>query len=247
MNETELLRQMVEELKAMRTALGAVPKAGSKKDPKSGAGMSEFDKQLHTLAKSLLVHEQKVKDGLKKLNDWNKHLSDTEQTIASMREELSNTKMTVEERAEKEKALAKAQKKFNEQLDEFTRAKFAETMGQQFGQLSKATGSAAVAMVSSSGNILKSLQSGGSDMQVASGMMTAGVELAGSAGNALGKGMGAVGAAIAPLGPVAAAAGAGLSVLGAVTSVVSNKLKDAAKFGITVLTSEMEKLINGYR
>lgn len=113
--------------------------------------------------------------------------------------------------------------------------------------LGKVLAGTAGKVTSAGGSMIKSLQSGGNGINEASAVMSAGAEMAGSALTGAGNGMQAVGGAMASatgktklFGYAVQAAGVGLSLLGE----GGTKL---AKFGIEVLTKEIDKTIAAFQ
>jgi hypothetical protein len=96
------------------------------------------------------------------------------------------------------------------------------------------------------GGLIKGLQAGSSGTQLATGMMTAAVDVAAGSGKALGGVMSGVGGAMSGMGGKAKIVGLGLTVLGSAVGFASEQAGKLAKFGIEVLSKEVEKTVGAF-
>lgn len=96
------------------------------------------------------------------------------------------------------------------------------------------------------GGLIKGLQAGSSGTQLATGMMTAAVDVAAGSGKALGGVIGGVGGAMSGMGGKAKLVGMGLTVLGGAIGFASEAAGKLAKFGIEVLSKEVEKTVGAF-
>jgi hypothetical protein len=113
--------------------------------------------------------------------------------------------------------------------------------------LGKAVGTVSASLASAGGNLVKSLQSGGNGFEVSSEALKAGADFVGSGTQAAGKGIKAVGGALmTTMHPATMAVGAALSGLGTIVDFAGEKLAKFAKFGVDVLSKEVEKTIKTF-
>jgi len=110
-------------------------------------------------------------------------------------------------------------------------------------EMSKTLASGATKAV---GGLIKGLQSNASGTELASGLMNASIDVAAGAGKALGGVMSGVGGALSALPGPAKFVGIGLQVLGTVTGAASDAMGKLAKFGVEVLSKEVEKTVGAF-
>jgi hypothetical protein len=97
------------------------------------------------------------------------------------------------------------------------------------------------------GQFIKGLQGGGSGMDMATGLMTAGVDIATSATSAMGNAMGSAGQIMSTsANPKLKAFGAIASVAGPLLGAAGDAAGKLAKFGIEVLSKEVEKTVKAF-
>ena len=97
------------------------------------------------------------------------------------------------------------------------------------------------------GNFVKGLQSGGSGIELASGLMSTAADMAGQTTQALGGAMGTAGQTMmASTNPKLKALGAIASVAGPLIGQAGQAASQLAKFGIEVLSKEVEKTVKAF-
>ncbi len=110
----------------------------------------------------------------------------------------------------------------------------------------EATTKMGTSLVQGAGQFVKGLQANSSGMDLAAGIMTAGVDVAVAGTQGLGKAAQSVAPALMMLGPWGMAAGAALSVLGIAAEKSAETVGKLAKFGIEVLQKEVEKTVKAF-
>ena len=110
----------------------------------------------------------------------------------------------------------------------------------------EATTKMGTSLVKGAGEFVKGLQANSSGIDLATGLMTAGVDVAVSGTQGLGKAAQAVAPALMLLGPYGRAAGLALEVLGIGAEKAAETVGKLAKFGIEVLQKEVEKTVKSF-
>lgn len=114
----------------------------------------------------------------------------------------------------------------------------------QFGQSMSKVGSTAFA---GAGQFVKGLQSGSSGIDLASGLMTAGLEMAGETSKALGDAAGSAGQVMmTSTNPKLKALGTAAAVAGPLIGQLGASATKLAKFGVEVLQKEVEKTVKAF-
>jgi hypothetical protein len=96
------------------------------------------------------------------------------------------------------------------------------------------------------GTFVRGLQDGASGTQLASGLMTSAVDMAAGATKAAGAGMQGVGSALMMVPGPARAVGVGLQLLGGALSFAAETTAKFVKFGIEVMSKEVEKTVKAF-
>lgn len=102
------------------------------------------------------------------------------------------------------------------------------------------------AAASTAGSFLRNAQAGSDAFTMASDVMNLGVTAVGSAGNAIGEGLQTAGAGLLMAGGRARIAGGALTVLGTAAGFLSSQLTEAARFAISFMTTEAQKILSAY-
>lgn len=177
---------------------------------------------------------------LKKLEESFKNQELTSEDLEEQLSKLRNEVNRTTDQSAKQRLIA--QKSYLE--EQVVRKKFVDTMettfGQQFGEvLSGLTGA-----ITSAG---KAAMSGAGGIQVAGGLMEAGIDMANKSVQAGAKGISDVGGAMMNMGGKAKFAGLALTGLGAVVGGASAALSELAKAGIQMMVRETQKTIETFR
>jgi len=107
---------------------------------------------------------------------------------------------------------------------------------------------AGASFVSTVGGALKNIQSNAGAIETGTSVMTAGIQLAGEAGSAAGKGITAAGTAMSvSASPKIKALGAAAQLAGAGLDIFSSKAAQVAKFAVEFLGKELGNLRDGFR
>lgn len=101
-------------------------------------------------------------------------------------------------------------------------------------------------LAQSTGAFVKGLQGNASATELSSGVLNAAVDVTAGAAKAAGGAMTQAGTSIAGLGKKFAPIGIGLSLLGTATSAAAETTAKLAKFGIEVLSKEVEKTVTAF-
>ena len=212
--------------------------------PKVG-GAAGFDpKQFNTLINN--VKQSGAQFGmfnkiLKQNQTASSQVFDSLQDLDNELKALSETAGDVAEQTEKRSLLTAKRK---ELADAAARNTLAQTTDQFRTSINKSAGVLAAGV----GKVISGLTSGSSAFDVSSGILNAGLDIAGETSKTAGNAIGAVGTTMAnstnkgmrALGTFAAIAGPAIGSLGEAAS-------KAAKFGVDILTKEVEKNIKAFQ
>jgi len=101
-------------------------------------------------------------------------------------------------------------------------------------------------LASAAGGAVKSLQGGASGIDVAAGIMGAGIDAAGDAAKIAGAAVGGLGALASSTNPYVKTLGVVASVAGPAIAAMGESASKAAKFGLEVVQKELEKTITAF-
>lgn len=192
---------------------------------------NDFQKELSNLNKEIVKGKKGYEDQLKLL----KNLDDAiEELTESMEDEQDATKKLA---AEQTKAALLAQR------DSLQTSASIRGLGEA---TAKATTSMALAGVKGAGDFVKGLQSNASGIDLAAGLMNAGIDVATAGVKGLGAGATAVAPMLMRFGPAGMVAGAALALLGIAAETGADSLNKLAKFGVEVLQKEAEKTFKAF-
>lgn len=223
-----------EQLRAMlMEALGKG--GGGPADSAGPAELLEHYKRLATNLKDASVKTQSfskvLKGGIKELVDVTDAVKKLDEQIASMTEDDAKRELIAQ----------------REHIKKISREENIAILTRNFGiGLHKLTSTMGTTAAGAAGTFVRNLQNGSSGISLASGIMTAAVDVAGSAAAAGGAGLSAVGSAAMLASGKTKIFGAAVSVAGAILSGFGSGASKLAKFGIEVLTKEVEKSIKAY-
>ena len=225
---TEQLRAM------MMEALGK----GGGGGPSDGAGPAEMLAHYKRLSNELKDASVKTQSFSKVLKGGIKDLVDITDDIKNLNDQISS--MT--EHEAKRELIAQ-----RDHLQQVAREENTARLNRNFGiGLAKLTSTIGTTAAGAAGTFVRGLQSGGSGITLASGLMSAAVDVAGAGAETAGAGLSAAGAAASMAGGKAKLFGAAMSVAGALVTGFGSGASKLAKFGIEVLTKEVEKSIKAY-
>jgi hypothetical protein len=231
----KLLTDLIEQLK------------DSSKSKKDG---STFDfsnaKKLATDLEYLKKRTENLTESIIKANEksktFSKMLSPIPQTLSSVQEELEALDEAIEKTTDSaDKAALQAKK---DALVNAAATADNIAIAKKFGESLKKIGAAGI---QSAGAFAKGLQSGQSGIELGTGLMTSALDMAGSASAGAGQVAGSMGQVmmsstnpkLKALGAIAAVAGPALGMLGESASKL-------AKFGVEVLSKEVEKTVKAF-
>lgn len=134
-----------------------------------------------------------------------------------------------------------------QQLDNAEK-KLATSLIQQFNKelLKNVAGIAFRGLASAAGGAVKSLQGGASGIDVAAGIMGAGIDAAGDAAKIAGAAVGGLGALASSTNPYVKTLGVIASVAGPAIAGIGESASKMAKFGLEVVQKELEKTITAF-
>ena len=208
---------------------------GGPADGSGPAEMLDHYKRLATNLKDASVKTQSfskvLKGGIKELVDVTDAVKKLDEQIASMTEEGAKRELIAQ----------------RDHIKKISREENIAILNRNFGiGILKLTSTMGTTAAGAAGTFVRNLQNGSSGISLASGVMTAAVDVAGSAAAAGGAGLSAVGSAAMLASGKTKIFGAALSVAGALLSGFGSGASKLAKFGIEVLTKEVEKSIKAY-
>jgi hypothetical protein len=202
----------------------------------AGLTAAELDIELRKLSTDL---KQKTKP---EFGSFFKELATGKSTFKSMQSDIDELSKAAKNAANDfDKAAIETQRDELQAKEARNQARASVTTGAV--EMSKTLASGATQAV---GGLIKGLQANASGTQLATGMMNASIDVAAGAGKALGGAMQGVGGALSALPGPAKFVGIGLQVLGTVTGAASEAMGKLAKFGVEVLSKEVEKTVGAF-
>ena len=214
---------------------------------KSGATFEYRDsKKLADDLTYLKKRTENLTESIKKANEksmsFTKMLAPIPGTLMSVKDELEaldDAISTAKDNTEKRELEAKR----SALRDEAAKADNIELL-KKFGvSLSSSVKAGATGV----GTFVKGLQSGQSGIQLASGLMEASLDIAGSTSAALGQAAGSAGQVMmTSTNPKLKALGAVAAVVGPALGMLGENASKLAKFGVEVLSKEVEKTVNAF-
>jgi hypothetical protein len=235
-----MMKALFEAFAKLRGSTDSVTQSLETMSKDTGKTAAQLDKELRDLSTDL---KQKTKP---EFGSFFKTLASGKSSFQSMQSEIDNLT-----------AAAKKSKTIDEQnrlLQTRDALQDSESRNRARSEAENATAIGTKQMVgilasgatSAVGGLIKGLQAGSSGTQLATGMMTAAVDVAAGSGKALGGVIGGVGSAMSGMGGKAKIVGLGLTVLGSAVGFASEQAGKLAKFGIEVLSKEVEKTVGAF-
>lgn len=191
-------------------------------------------------AKDLDVFIQHLKQMNSQSNKWNDAFKKNIGQITGVNENLNELDAAIEKTTDsydKAQLIAKRQ--------EVIRAAASASAIKETMAVAAAMGTATKSMVTSAGSLSRKLLDGTNGVEFATGVMTAGIDIAGAASGQMGQSATAAGTALMGAGGKAKAFGAALVGAGAVMGATS-AASAALKFGVEVLGKEVEKTVTAF-
>jgi len=220
--DPEVIRQIEEELKKLEERFGIT--IGNLKSFGEAAvkGSSEFKKELLRLSKQIEKGRAGYADQLRVLESLNESITDA---IKKKKSETEVNKLLQQKKELLEKA---AWQNTSEQLQQF---------GTELGK----------AAVSGTGKFVRGLQDNASSVQLTSGILNAGIDIAAAGINAAGSAATGFGAAMMNAkSPWTNAVGIVVSGLGYLGSASAEAGKELAKFAVEIFGKELEKTVKAF-
>jgi hypothetical protein len=218
-------------LAMLKEALGGGPSV----DPKSARTLKELVEQYEKLTKQ-------VKQSGNSYSILNKVLGQNTTVARQVAEDLAQLDAAIEETVDAADIAVLKQKRRD--LELAAQHATQKQMLYQFGQSMAKVGSTAFA---GAGQFIKGLQSGGSGIELASGLMTAGLDMAGQTSQALGTAAGSVGQVLMNhTNPRVKALGSIAAVAGPLIGQLGESATKLAKFGVEILAKEVEKTVKAF-
>lgn len=191
-------------------------------------------------AKELDVFIQHLKQMNSHSNKWNDAFKKNIGQIAGVNENLDELDAAIEKTTDsydKAQLVAKRQ--------EVIRAAASASAIKETMAVAAAMGTASKSMITSAGTLSQKLLEGTNGVEFATGVMTAGIDIAGAASSQMGQSATAAGTALMGAGGKAKAFGAALLGAGAVMGA-TGAASAALKFGVEVLGKEVEKTVTAF-
>lgn len=233
-----------EEIK--RAFLEALKEADSGKSTGGTAGKSALDpKDLDRLKREVDYLTKSFTDNRSKVTKFGDFLAGAKKNVITLDQfdkEITALNKAIETAADATEAKTLIEKKEALQRTVATNNNIAAM--QNFTQeMRKLTGTG----IKGAGDFVKGLQSGGSGMELATGMMNTAVDLTAGATSAMGNAMGTAGQTMmASTNPKLKALGMAASIAGPLLSQAGEAAGKLAKFGIEVLSKEVEKTVKAF-
>lgn len=204
------------------------------------------DKRLSDFAKNLKKNGANVDDALKALakqvkkgtDTYDDHIRTIDQLDNALDELTDSAEDAVKRRelldirdATKQKAIAKG---------------LEEAVTKSTTEIVQTTGKMASATIKGVGAFVNGLQNNANSNQLATGIFNAGIDIAETGISGFGKAASGLAPMLTMLGPYGIAAGAALGLVGAAASTAAPAMAKLAKFGVEVLSKEVEKTIESF-
>lgn len=224
------IKQLLDTLRESLDRMGLTPALGDFKDNIDDANTSLT--RQDRLIKHLNESFDKVN---KELFKGRRNILDMGSSIASLTDQMDELEDNVEKRNLQEK---------KELLESQYRSAVYKKAAKDF---SIAIGDVLVkGALRSTKTLVNGLQNNASGISIAGGLMADAIETQQAGVNAVAKTAEGVGGSLAALGPKAGKFGIGLQIAGQAVSYFSGVVGDAAKFGIEMLTKEVEKTVKAF-
>ena len=202
----------------------------------AGLTAAELDIELRKLSTDL---KQKTKP---EFGSFFKELATGKSTFKSMQSDIDRLSEAAKRAtSEFDKAALETQRDELQAQEARNQARAAVNTGAV--EMSKTLASGAKSAVT---GLVKGLQANASGTELASGLMNASIDMAAGAGKAIGGTMQGVGGALSGMGGKAKLVGAGFSILGTIVGSASEAMGKLAKFGVEVLSKEVEKTVKAF-
>ena len=209
--------------------------------PGAGAGKRDF-KDMD----EMLRYTKRLTEGYKKSVEenklFNRMLGKSQAAISSAVEQFEELDEAIEkeENAFKKRDLREQRRA----LEELARAKASQAAAEQ---VVKGLKEVAGAAMSGAGKFIKGLQGGSSGIDLATGLMETSLDMAGSASKAAGDAAGTLGGALATsTNPKVKSLGIAAGIAGPLLGALGESASKLAKFGVEVLSKEVEKTVKAF-
>ena len=242
--------EQVKQLEALLTAM-------SKGTSRLSASFSDLAEKYQ----SGVIDYKKFKEGINQLSTDLKtktnpgfgqfalNIANGNKQFRSMQEELLELTQVIEDTTD-----VNAKAILEKRRDELARKESNNRAIHETAQFTLGMGKALVGGVTTAiGGLARDLQGGASSTKITSGLMNAGIDMATAAGQATGGLIAGVGQATQALGQFAkkgrgpiALIGIGMELLGKGTTAVSEQAGKLAKFGVEILSAEVEKTVTAF-
>lgn len=218
-------------------------KEAMKGDGSMGKALNEKDvKTLSDMVKEYDKFTSKIKDAGNKYSLLNKALAGQQTIAGQVREELEELDKAIENTADSYDRSVLQEKRQNIEKAA-SHAQFQQSMASLGQSLTKISG----AMFSGMGNFVKGLQGNSSGIDLASGIMTTGLDIAGQTSHAMGEAAGSMGQVMMnSTNPKVKALGMAAAVAGPLIGSLGESASKLAKFGVEVLQKEVEKTVKAF-
>jgi len=217
----EIEKQALETINAILARFPAVTQALKNFGDAAKKSSAEFKKSIEDLNKDIKKGRAGFTDQLRMLENLNDALEDLGKQVKSTENIERKTELEKQRAALLEQA---ARQNTTEQLEYFGE------------ELKKAA-------ITGTGRFVRDLQSNASSVTLTSGILNAGIDVAGAAATGLGKGLQATGAAMSLLHPAAGMLVGGFGTLSQFVGEAGAKL---AKFGVEIFAVELEKTVKAF-
>jgi len=236
-----LLEQQIDTNKMMARSMGATGVAGSSASG-SAIPFKKYAKSFDELIRETQRQTEWLKKSAKEASSFSKMFSPIPSTLSSLKHQIEELDEAIKDQADAEKVRQLQEEKAH-LLTQAARNDNIENMKKLTSNLKQV----GVTGLGAAGNFVKGLQSGQTGIELSTGLITAGLEMSATASAAAGQAAGTAGQImmhstnpkLKALGETAAIVGPLLGQLGAGASKL-------AKFGVEVLSKEVEKTVKAF-
>lgn len=191
----------------------------------------QFTDYITRFGKDLESYNKKIKKGTATFNDHISAISELDKAIEKLNDRVDDASKAAERNELLDKKIV---------IEKVAREKLIQD------SVTKLTSKLTTSAITGVGTFTKNLLDNSSASQISNGIMSAGAEMIGAGLSGAGKAAVGVAPLLMGLGPAGIAAASALTILGTTAMFVGDAGSKLAKFGIDVLSKELEKTIKTY-
>jgi hypothetical protein len=236
-----LLELQLDTNKMLTRSMGATGAAGSSASG-SAIPFKKYAKSFEELISETQRQTVWLKKSAKEANSFSKMLSPIPSALSSLTNQIEELDEAIKDQAD----AAKVRQLQEEKAHLLTQAARNDNI-ENMKKLTTSLKQVGKTGLSAAGSFVKGLQSGQSGIELSSSLMTAGLEMTGTASEATGNAIGTAGQIMMhSTSPALKILGATAAVVGPVLGLLGEGASKLAKFGVEVLSKEVEKTVKAF-